>query len=116
MIGPIGTVFEAPNAFEWRRNEAIEDYRVTLLDVRGTVLFECRDKVVVSSDGETASCAIPPSVSLKPYVRYSWQVSGLEAATANDQATEVARSPRITFTIEPISLEADQPSMSPERH
>ena len=101
---PIGTVPAAPTLFEWESTLDIEEYHVVLKNVRQEILFEC----AVRSSPESTSCSLGESVRLEPWVRYSWQVSGLRSPGTGDgtesttgQKHEVAKSPWITFTVEP---------------
>lgn len=88
LVRPIGTV-AAARLFDWKRVVGSDQYRVTLFDERGTVLYE-----VQAAD---STLILPDSVLLEPGRPYLWRVqarTGWDRWIASDlMAFTIARGP-----------------------
>jgi len=92
VVEPRGSLEAAPRTLRWVAVPDARAYRVRILEVDDTVLFE--------SVGETPSVELPERVrgQLLPAVEYAWRVEALDAKGALLGATE-----RVPFKIEVVA-------------
>ncbi len=77
LVGPVGEFRELPRVFRWERVEGARSYRVTLLAVDESVIWQ--------ETVEASSAGLPEEVAagLHPAVLYSWSVEALDERGAS---------------------------------
>lgn len=94
LEGPLGDVDVAPEMFSWSASEQAVSYRVRLMEVDGSVLWEgISDAPSLELPADVAAIAVPGKTLL-------WQVQALDA-----QGNEVAESARGSFRVPVAGLQ-----------
>ena len=90
LIEPVGTLERLPSTLSWEPVEGAVSYRVRILAVDDTVLFE------QALDGTSVELPDATAATLHAAVTYTWQVDALDAGSAL-----VARSQPTRFAVRP---------------